>query len=186
MLLYSISLIGLLLLSCIVQQFLTSISSWYDARILILPLIVLCGSVTVSTGIMLILAYLGGFLWDAQQILSVTQGDPIVYQNSPDSLQFGYSVVLYTLMGFLMQGIRPIFREGKWYLSAILAGVSIFLYLFVEYLLRGFVGGGFHQNDGMIQQIWATSVLTMLLSPLIFWILFRVADLCGHTIHYKK
>ena len=109
MLLYSISLIGLLLLSCIVQQFLPSVSSWYDARILILPLIVLCGSVTVSTGIMLILAYLGGFLWDAQQILSVTQGDPIVYQNSPDSLQFGYSVVLYTLMGFLMQGIRPIF-----------------------------------------------------------------------------
>ena len=89
-------------------------------------------------------------------------------------------------MGFLMKGIRPIFREGKWYLSAILAGVAIFLYLFVEYLLRGFVGGGFHKNDGMIQQIWASSVLTMLLSPLIFWILFRVADLCGHTIRYKK
>ena len=77
MLLYSISLIGLLLLSCILQQFLPSVSSWHDARILILPLIVLCGSVTVSTGIMLILAYLGGFLWDAQQILSVTQGDPL-------------------------------------------------------------------------------------------------------------
>ena len=82
MLLYSISLIGLLLLSCIVQQFLPSVSSWYDARFLILPLIVLCGSVTVSTGIMLILAYLGGFLWDAQQILSVTQGDPFVYLES--------------------------------------------------------------------------------------------------------
>ena len=182
MFLYSISLIGLLLLSCIVQQFLPSISSWYDARILILPLIVLCGSVTVSTGIMLILAYLGGFLWDAQQILSVTQGDPIVYQNSPDSLKFGYSIILYAFMGFLMQGIRPMFQEGKWYLSAGLTGVAIFLYLFAEHLLRSFVRGSLDFDNGMINQIGMTSLFTMLASPVVFWMLYRIADLCGHEI----
>lgn len=183
---YSISLIGLLLLSCIAQQFLPPISGWYEARILILPLLVLCGSVTVSTGIMLILAFLGGFLWDAQQVLLVTQGDEMVYHSSPDSLKFGYSIILYTLMGFLMQGVRPLFREGKWYLSAALTGVAIFLYLFVEFLLRGFIIGEFSFDNGMMEQIGATSVVTMVLSPLVFWMLFKVADLCGHTIRYHR
>jgi hypothetical protein len=185
MFLYPICLIGLLLLSCIVQQFIPAVSAWYDARILILPLVVLCGSATVSTAGMLTLAFLGGFLWDAQQVLIIEQGDHIVYQSTPDALKFGYSIVLYTLMGFLMQGIRPLFQEGKWYLSAALTGVAIFLYLFVEYLLRGFIIGGFSLDNGMIEQIGATSVLTMLFSPIIFWGLFRIAELCGHTISYQ-
>ncbi len=186
MLLYPVSLIGLLLLSCILQQFLPVVSAWYDARLLILPLVVLCGSATISTAGMLTLAFLGGFLWDAQQILLVDQGDEIVYHSTPDSLKFGYSIILYTLMGFLMQGVRPIFQAGKWYLSAALTGVATFLYLFSEYLLRGFIIGGFSLDNGMVEQIGATSILTMLASPLIFWLLFRIADLCGHTITFQK
>jgi hypothetical protein len=38
----------------------------------------------------------------------------------------------------------------------------------------------------MVEQIGATSVLTMMVSPLIFWLLFRIADLCGHNISYKR
>ncbi|MFT7172543.1 MAG: hypothetical protein ACI9NQ_000755 [Paracoccaceae bacterium] len=186
MFLYPISLIGLLLLSCIVQQFLPAIPVWFDARILIIPLVVLCGSATVSTAGMLTLAFLGGFLWDAQQVLLVEQGDPVIYHRTPDTLKFGYSIILYTLMGFLMQGIRPLFQAGKWYLSAAFTGVAIFLYLFVEYLLRGFIIGGFSLDNGMVEQIGATSVLTMMVSPLIFWLLFRIADLCGHNISYKR
>jgi len=186
MLPYSISLTGLLLLSCLIQLFVPPISSWYDARILILPLIVLCGSVTVSTGIMLILTFLGGFLWDAQQVFTIIEGDAVVYHSSPDSLKFGYSIILYTLMGFLMQGVRPLFREGNWYFSAALTGVAIFLYLFVEYLLRSFIIGGFRLDEGIMKQIGATSVLTMCLSPFVFWALFRIADLCGHTIQYQS
>ena len=185
MFLYPICLVGLLLLSCLVQQFLPAISVWHDARIMIIPLVVLCGSATVSTAGMLILAFLGGFLWDAQQVLIVEQGDPMVYHSTPDSLKFGYSIILYTLMGFLMQGIRPLFRDEKWYIFTAFTGIAIFLYLFVEYLLRGFIIGGFSLDSGVIEQIGATSVLTMLLSPFIFWILFRIADLCGHNISYK-
>lgn len=183
---YPISLIGLLLLSCILQQFLPVVSAWHDARLLIIPLVVLCSSATISTAGMLTLTFLGGFLWDAQQVLLVEPGDEKVYHSTPDSLKFGYSIILYTLMGFLMQGIRPLFQAGKWYLSAVLTGVAIFLYLFVEYLLRGFIIGGFSFDNGIMEQIGATSVLTMLASPLIFWILFRIADLCGHSISTQK
>ncbi len=186
MFLYPISLIGLLLLSCIVQQFLPAVPAWFDARILIIPLVVLCGSATISTAGMLALAFLGGFLWDAQQVLLVEQGDPIIYHNTPDTLKFGYSIILYTLMGFLMQGIQPLFKQGKWYLSAMLTGVAMSLYLTVEYLLLSFVRGGFDITSGVFNQIGLTALITMLASPLVFWILFQIANLCRHEISYDS
>ncbi len=182
---YTTCLIGFLLLSCILQQFLPAFSPWYDARILILPLVVLCSSATVSTACMLVLAFLGGFLWDAQQLIPLHEGDPLVYHSQPDTMKFGYSIILYALMGFLMQGLRPLFKGNAWYLSAPLTGVAIFLYLFVEYLLRSFLAGGFSLDNGIIEQIGATSLLTMMVSPFIFWILFHIARACGHTISFS-
>ena len=89
-------------------------------------------------------------------------------------------------MGFLMQGIRPLFKQGNRFLSIILTGIAIFLYLFVEYLLRGFFIGGFSFDNGIIEQIAATSVLTMMISPLIFWMLIKVAKLTGHKMSGRK
>lgn len=185
MLAYPISLIGILLLSCLLQQFIPAITAWYDARILILPLVVLCGSSTVSAAGMLALTFLGGFLWDAQNLIISELGDRQIYHTASDSLQFGYSIILYALMGFLMQGIRPLFQQGKWYLSVTFAGVAIFLYLFIEHLMRSFMTAEFSLQGGTLEQIGATTLLTTMLSPLVFWILFKVANLCGHPIDYR-
>ena len=187
---YHLSLIGLLLFSCILQQFLPAITVWHDARVLLLPLFVLCSSVTVPTAGMLLLAFLGGFLWDAQQAILVyseeTAAFKATYHSSPEEMKFGYSILLYAFMGFLMQGIQPLFREGKWHLSALLTGVAIFLYLSAEYALFSFVRGGFDLHKGVLYQILFTALLTMLLSPFVFWILFRVASLCRYTIRYDS
>ncbi|MGJ8694976.1 MAG: hypothetical protein ACSHYF_01545 [Verrucomicrobiaceae bacterium] len=183
---YHISLIGLLLLSCIVQQFLPAISIWNDARVLLLPLVVVCGAATVPTASMLLLAFLGGFLWDAQQVLLPSVVDEVVYHSPTEGMKFGYSILLYALMGFLMQGIQPLFKQGKWYLSAILTGVAIFLYLSVEYLLFSFIRGGFDLSNGVLKQISMSALLTMLVSPIIFWALFQIANLCRHEISYDS
>jgi polyferredoxin len=86
-------------------------------------------------------------------------------------------------MGFLMQGIQPLFKQGKWYFSALLSGISIFLYLSAEYLIITFIRGNaiFAKATGL--QMLYTSVLTMLFSPLIFWLLFGIARWCGHSIN---
>lgn len=177
---YPLSVVGLLFLSCLLQQFLPVMSVWHDARILILPLVVLCASATVSTATMLIFAFVGGFLWDAQQILLIEQGDDAVYRENAGSLKFGYSIILYAAMGFLMQGIRPLFKEGKWQFSALFSGIAIFLYLSIEYLIRSFMSGGLTLDNGVIEEIAASSLLTLLLSPFVFWILYRIASLCGY------
>ena len=88
-------------------------------------------------------------------------------------------------MGLFMQGLQPLFREGKWHVSAILAGIAIFLYLSAEYLCLTFVRGDLIISRGLFLKISFTALLTMLLCPLIFWILYSLAALFHYTITYE-
>ena len=48
---YHLSLFFLIVTACIVQQFVPSLSSLYDAKILLVPLVFLCAVVTVDTAV---------------------------------------------------------------------------------------------------------------------------------------
>lgn len=182
---YHLSLLAMVITACILQQFSPTFEGLYEARILVVPLVFLCCAVTVNVGPMLLLAFLCGFLWDAQHILGPHGGSEDVYAKANEDVRFGYSIILYALMGFFMQGLQPLFREGKWHVSALLSGVAIFLYLFVEYMFITFVRGDLIVNRALLLKISFTSLLTMILSPLVFWVLFRLAGLFHHTIRYE-
>lgn len=171
-------------MACILQQFLPAITSLFDAKLLILPLIFLCSAVTLGFSPMLVLAFLCGFIWDAQNTLGPAGGDPAVYTNSAENLRFGHSIILYAFMGIIMQGVQPLFKKGVWQLSAILTGVATFLYLLTEYLLINIVRGEFVFPARIFYQIWITAALTMICSPLVFFILFKLAKWFDHTISY--
>jgi cell shape-determining protein MreD len=181
---YHISLFIFVLIACVLQQFIPAVTALYDARILLLHLVFLCCAVTVGFSPMLGLAFLCGFLWDANNTLGPQGGDSEVYINQIDSLRFGYSILLFGLMGVLMQCIQPLFRRGAWQVSAILTGISVFLYLLAEFLLITFVRGEWIFPAKVLTQIWLTAAMTMLCSPLIFAILFKLAKLFDFTIRY--
>jgi len=181
---YTLTTLFLLLAAFVVQQFLPAFTGLDNARVLIVQLVFLCAAVTVGTPTMLLLAFVGGLLWDAQCTLGPQGGTPEIYSQPVESLRFGYSVLLFGAMGFLMQGIQPLFRQGKWQFSALLSGIAVFLYLSAEYALINFVRGDFVLTHGIIRRIALTSLLTMLFSPLVFWLLFRVANACRHTIRF--
>lgn len=180
---YSLSALSLLIAAFVIQQFLPAFTGLHDSRILLVQLVFLCCAVTVGPPTMLLLAFIGGFLWDAQCALGPQGGDPEVYTQPVESLRFGYSILLFGAMGFLMQGVQPLFRRGQWHFSAILSGVSVFLYLAGEYVIITFVRGEFVLTEATVYQMIYTSLLTMLLSPFVFWVLFRVARRCQHSIH---
>ena len=69
-------------------------------------------------------------------------------------------------------------------MSAILTGISVFLYLLAEFLLITFVRGEWIFPAKVLTQIWLTAAMTMLCSPLIFAILFKLAKLFDFTIRY--
>ena len=131
----------------------------------------------------LLLAFIGGFFWDAQCALGPHGGDPSVYTQQVENLRFGYSVLLFGGMGVLMQGIQPLFKQGKWHFSALLSGIAVLLYLAAEYTIINFVRGGIVINRATLLQMLSTAILTMLFSPLVFWLLFRTAALFHHSIN---
>lgn len=180
---YSFITILLLLVTFVVQQFLPAFTGMHQSRILLVLLVFLCEAVTVGQPTMLLLAFIGGFFWDAHCSLGPQGGDPEVYTQQVESLRFGYSIFLFAAMGFLMQGIQPLFKQGKWQFSAMLSGIAIFLYLAAEYAIINFVRGNFVLSEATLKQMLFTAVLTMVFSPLVFWLLFRVAKACDHSIN---
>ncbi|MBC8127204.1 MAG: hypothetical protein H8M99_08700 [Gloeobacteraceae cyanobacterium ES-bin-144] len=180
---YSISTIFLLLAAFVVQQFLPAFTGMHHSRILLVQLVFLCCAVTVETPTMLLLAFIGGFFWDAQCALGPHGGDPDIYTQQVESMRFGYSILLFGGMGFLMQGIQPLFKQGKWHFSAMLSGIAVLLYLTAEYLIINFVRGDFVLNRATLMQMGLTALVTMCFSPLIFWILFFIAKICEHSIN---
>lgn len=132
---------------------------------------------------MLLLAFIAGCLWDAHSSLAPITADPEVYTQPVESLRFGYSILLFAAMGFLMQGLNPLFRQGKWQFSALLTGVAIFLYLTAEFILISFVRGDFTITRSIIRLLSYTSLLTMLASPIIFWLLYQIAKVFNHSLY---
>ena len=170
----------------VVQQFMPTFTGIHDSRILLLQLVFLCAAVTVGQPTMLLLAFIGGFLWDAQCALGPEVGDPAVYKDKIESLRFGVSILLFAGLGFLMQGIQPLYRTGKWQFSVLLSGIAIFFYLAAEYLLINFLRGDFVITRATFMQMVYTSLLTMLISPLILWMFARIAERYGHTLYPER
>jgi len=166
-----------------VQQFLPAFTGLHHSRVLLVQLVFLCCAVTVGAPTMLLLAFIGGFFWDAQCALGPHGGDPEVYTQQVENLRFGYSILLFGAMGFLMQGIQPLFKQGKWQFSAFLSGVAVLLYLAAEYTIINFVRGEFTLSAATMRQMLFTAILSMLFSPFVFWLLFRIAGICDHSIN---
>ncbi len=183
MLRYNISTVIFLLIAFLVQQFVPAFSGLSHARFLIVHLVFLCCAVTVTTPTMLLLAFIGGLLWDAQCYLAPIVADPEVYSHPVESLRFGYSIILFGVAGFLMQGLNPVFRQGKWQFSAILSGIAIFLYLAAEFIVISFIRGDFTITRSILRLMFYTSILTMTLSPIIFWILYQISNLFDHSLY---
>jgi len=173
---YTASVILLLLLAVMAQQFLPAFSGLSRARILLVPLVFLCASVTLDLPGMLLLAFVCGFLWDAQNALGPQGGDPDIYPPL-GSLHFGYSILLYGGMGLLMQGIQPWFRRGRWRISVVFGALALFLYLFAEYMLLAFVRGEVALSRSIVVQMALTCALTMLFAPPVFSMLSKLEQL---------
>ncbi len=183
MLRYNLSTVIFLLIAFLVQQFVPAFTGLSHARFLIVHLVFLCCAVTVTTPTMLLLAFIGGLLWDAQCYLAPIVADPEVYSHPVESLRFGYSIILFGVAGFLMQGLNPVFRQGKWQFSAILSGIAIFLYLAAEFIVISFIRGDFTITRSILRLMFYTSILTMTLSPIIFWILYQISNLFDHSLY---
>ena len=100
-------------------------------------------------------------------------------------LPFGYTIFLYGLLGSLMQGVRPLFRRGRWELPSIMIGVATLLLLFFEYIFINFRRGDFYFPVEVWHKILSSSLFSILIAPLVFLMLYRLARRSGYRIRYE-
>jgi hypothetical protein len=177
---FSIATILLLLAAFAAQQFLSAFTGLHHSRILLVQLAFLCCAVASGQPLMLLLAFIGGFLWDAQCTLAPHPGDPAIYTQPTESLRFGYSILLFAAAGYLMQVIQPLFRQGKWLLTTALIGLTLMLYLTLECGLISFIRGELQIDRPTFLQILFTSFLTTPLAPLLLAPLWLIARACDY------
>ena len=151
---FCLMLLSLLGLSFVVQEFLPAISWAYQSRLMLVPVVFFAGAVSVPFPMMLAFAFFTGFVWDARHLVITPQVqsflDPAAGATANPT--FGYSIVLYALLGSLMQGIRPLFRRGRWELPVLMTGVATALLLVIEYLWISFLRGGFCLSRGHLDE----------------------------------
>lgn len=186
--LYYMTVWSLLAISFGAQEFLPAIEFAHQARVLLPPVLFFCSSLSVSFPVMLIFAFFTGFVWDARHLpykadkvkfsdaseLSMN-GHAETRERSRGNPPPGYSILLFGALGTVMQGIRPLFKRGRWELPVVMVGVATFTWLLVEYLLMSFLRGRFYFPDGLWTKLITDALLSMLAAPLLLYCLHSFA-----------
>lgn len=194
MLFHPISII-LLLITFMVQEFIPGLEIAQFATLFLPAVFFFCASVASPFAMMLVLAFITGFLWDARHLQGVAVslssandvfgiGADVELGAATNPLPFGLSILLFGMLGTLMQGIRPLFKRGRLELPVLMVGVATFMWLLLQYLIMTFLRGSLQFHTGVWTKMITDTLLAMLASPLIFLLLYSLARLSSYEIKY--
>jgi hypothetical protein len=195
MLFHPISII-LLLLTFMVQEFIPGLEIAQFATLFLPAVFFFSASVAAPFSMMLVLAFMTGFIWDARHLPGVVEslsGAEDVFGTGADMelgagthpLPFGLSIVLFGMLGTLLQGIRPLFKRGRLELPVLMVGLATFVWLLAQYLIITFLRGSLQFPAGVWSKMITDSLLAMLAAPLIFLLLYSLARLSSYEIKYE-
>ena len=195
MLFHPISII-LLLLTFMVQEFIPGLEIAQFATLFLPAVFFFSASVAAPFSMMLLLSFITGFIWDARHLPGVVEslsGVEDVFGTGADvelgagshPLPFGLSIVLFGMLGTLLQGIRPLFKRGRLELPVLMVGLATFVWLLSQYLIITFLRGSLQFPAGVWSKMITDSLLAMLAAPLIFLLLYSLARLSSYEIKYE-
>ena len=188
--------ISLLLLTFMVQEFIPGLEIAQFATLFLPAVFFFSASVAAPFSMMLVLAFMTGFIWDARHLPGVVEslsGAEDVFGTGADlelgagthPLPFGLSIVLFGMLGTLLQGIRPLFKRGRLELPVLMVGLATFVWLLAQYLIITFLRGSLQFPAGVWSKMITDSLLAMLAAPLIFLLLYSLARLSSYEIKYE-
>ena len=89
-------------------------------------------------------------------------------------------------VGALMQGVRPLFRRGRWEFPLLMVGVATVILLAMEWFIVSFQRGSFEVSSEFWYRSWTSALLGMLASPLLFFLIFKLAKATGFRIEMMR
>jgi len=169
----------------IVQHFIPALPFLSGARVLLMPLVFFFGALTLPFGGMLALAFACGFMWDALtvQVIEVGMGpsNAMVVE-----IGFGWSILLYAMLGAVMSGFRPLFKRGRWEIHCLMSGICTSLIVLSEFLLisirrAALYNVPFEFNRDIWWRIGGPGLVALVLAPVVFFFLKSLATLVGYN-----
>lgn len=158
----------LVFLAQVIEIFIPPLDWMFNAHVYIVPVIVFYGAMVLPFPLMLSLAFIAGFLWDAMTA-QVLDGNV--------EISFGWSILLYAVLAAIMHGLKPLFNRGRWEVHCVLSGVCTSLILLAQYLMISFRRGSLIFDSEVWWQIGGPGLLAMLMAPLAFWSLHWLSGL---------
>jgi hypothetical protein len=199
--LFNLVVMILMALAFAVEEMLPAIQILQNVRLFHAAVFFFAASVAVPLPTMLIMAFFTGYVWDArylmlpgrdssvEQLASAGIGDISSFSATLTGgnmdLAFGYSILIFGVLGLLMQGIRPLFKKGRWELPVLMVGVATAMWLIIQYLLINFLHGGFVFTTAVCYKIITTVMFAMLAAPLLYLMLHILARLTNYEIKYE-
>ena len=178
---YWISVLFILLLSFLFQEFSPEFAWAYYAQLLIVHSVFYASAVSVPFPVMLIYALITGFIWECRYHIPITNMDDAINASQLE-LPFGFTILVFGLLGIFIQGVRPFFRQGRWGLPVFMVGVCTFFGLLIEYLVISFHRGGIFTPTEFWFKLLMTSLFSTLMAPFLLLLFSRIATLTGYRI----
>jgi hypothetical protein len=197
---FNLIVMVLMVCSFAVEEMLPAIEVLQNVRLFHAAVFFFAASVSVPLPTMLLMAFFTGLVWDSrylmlpgrdasiEQLASVGAGDVSSLTNAVTSsmeLGFGYSILIFGVLGLLMQGIRPLFRKGRWELPVLMVGVATSMWMGIQYLLLTFLHGGLLFTSAVGYKMVTTVMFAMLAAPLLFLMLHMLARATNYEIKYE-
>jgi hypothetical protein len=132
-------------------------------------------SLAVPYPLMLFFALLTGLLWDARSVVAL----------DPEEFRLGTTVAFLALFGSLTQGVRPLFRKGRWFLPTLMVGAAVFFHLIAEYVLICFVRGSLVFSKDVWVKVALSTGVAAFMAPFLLYFISRSAKKCGYQLEYE-
>jgi len=134
---------------------------------------------------MLALAFATGLIWDARYHVPVYPDEATFGILTQSEIPFGFTIFLLGVTGALIQGIRPLFRRGRWELPVFMIGLCTGIILLSEYLVISFQRGGLQISMDLWWKLLMTALFSSLVSPFLLLLLSRVAGRMRYQIRQE-
>lgn len=199
--LFNIIVVILMVCAFVVEEFIPAIPIAQHARLFLAPVFFFSAAVAVPFPVMLLLAFMSGFMWDARH-LQVVVPDSIAEavagfgetstgagynaaMSSGMDLRFGVSIIMFGVIGTVMQGIRPLFKKVRWELPVLMVGLVTAFWLSIQYLVLTFLRGEIFFPFDVLSKLITDTLLAMLAAPVIFLVLHMLAKVTNYEIKYE-
>lgn len=148
------------------------------ARVLLMQMVMLYGSLALPLPGMLALTFLGGLMWDCMHTQWIGEGSA----EAQVEIAMGWSIVLYAALGTIMSGFRPLFLRGRWEIHCLLTGFCTSAMVLAEYLMITIRREPivFRFDEAVWWKIGGAGLIATLFAPLLFFLFNYLALLTGY------